>query len=454
MKQQREKWKSRFGFVWAAVGSSVGLGSIWLFPYQVGQHGGAAYIFIYLIALFFVGFPTLLSELIVGRTSSQNPANAFFLLGKRKIWKKIGFGTILTGFLVSGFYAVVASWTLGYLVQSLTGGLREIVSPSDASANFTSLVKGIPLSISCLIGFLLLTTGALYTGVQKGIERTSQIAMPILVFLLLFLAIQGLLMPGASQSIRFMFQPHFSMLTPHSFLLALGQAFFSLSLGQGTMVTYGSYLKKKTNLPGTCLPVALTGVFIALLAGVAIFSIVFSFDLSPSKGEGLMFETLPILFSKMKMGALLAPLFFCLLLLAGLTSQISAMEPLIAYLIDVKQWSRRKSVLFTSGTVFFVALFASLSLRGKGGSTFLDQHVLFDFLVFLCLNVLIPLGGLSVLLLVGWWWGMDRALEHMEEGAEGLFVNYPFLRTYFRIFIKVIAPMAILWILFDGLRIH
>ncbi|MEM7175761.1 MAG: sodium-dependent transporter [Chlamydiota bacterium] len=449
-KPKREQWKSRLGFIWAAVGSAVGLGSIWLFPYEVGKNGGAAYVLLYLICLLLVGFPVLMSEILIGRSIQRNPADSFYQLGKHCSWKGVGMMTIGTGFLVSCFYSVIAGWTLGYLIQSVLGQLSGLTSATAAADHFADFSRSIFWPLGSLLAFLGCSLLILATGVRQGIEKGSQIMMPVLLLLLIFLAVKGVFMPGGGESIRFMFQPDFSRLTPKAILLALGQAFFALSLGQGTMVTYGSYLSKRTNLPGTCIPVAVFGIFIALLAGIAIFAIVFSFGLPPTSGEGLMFQTLPLIFAQMAGGYLLAILFFLLLVLAALTSQISAMEPLIAYFIDVRGWRRKKAVLVTTGAVFLLATIAALSF-GPLHRVTLFGNTFFDLLFSLCIHVFIPLGGLGAVLLVGWRWGMQASLKHLKQGAEGVFKNYPFIASYFRLGIKIIAPGAIVLIMLDAL---
>lgn len=450
MRRKREQWKSRLGFIWAAVGSAVGLGSIWLFPYQVGENGGAAYVLLYLVCLLVVGFPVLMSEILIGRSAQRNPAESFHLLGRHSGWKKVGLATIGTGFLVSAFYAVIAGWTWGYFVQALLGKLSRLDTAPAAAHHFHDFSQSVLWSLGSLMGFLLCSLAILYSGVRRGIEYASQIMMPILLILLVFLAVKGLFMPGGLASIRFIFAPDFSALSPKAVLLALGQAFFALSLGQGTMATYGSYLSKKANLPGTCLPVTLFGVVISLLAGIAIFSIVFSFGLPPSAGQGLMFETLPIIFAHIPGGSLLAILFFLLLVLAAVTSQISAMEPLIAYFMDVKGWRRHKAVLVTGVAVFLLSSIAALSFGPLRHLT-LFQKTIFELLLWVCLHLLIPLGGLAAVILVGWRWGTKNLAVHLQAGADGLFHHYRWLERYFQVSIKVIAPIAIGVIMLDAL---
>jgi NSS family neurotransmitter:Na+ symporter len=450
--KKREQWKSRLGFIWAAVGSAVGLGSIWRFPYVVGENGGASFVLLYLICLLLVGFPVLMSEILIGRKAQQSPSGSFKEIGRHKGWQGIGKMTIVTGFLVSSFYVVIAGWTLGYFFQGLFGGLTHFESTKEALTHFENFSTSPLWGIGSLTAFLLLSFFVLYTGVQKGIEGGNKIMMPLLLLVLLFLAVKGLMMPGGKEGLTFIFKPSFSEITPTAILLALGQAFFSLSLGQGTMVTYGSYLGKKENIPGTCLPITLFGICVSLLAGIAIFTIVFSAGLPPSSGESLMFQTLPIIFSQIPGGYFLCLLFFLLLVLAALTSQISAMEPLIAYFMDTWKWKRHRAVLITTLAVFIVALPCALSFGPWSAFTLFGKNF-FNLLLFLCLNILIPLGGLAAVILVGWRWTFKNAFLDLKEGAEGLFKIYPPLKWYFEISIKYIAPLIIVIVMLDALGV-
>lgn len=448
----REQWKSRLGFIWAAVGSAIGLGSIWRFPYIVGENGGATFVLIYLICLLLVGFPVLVAEILIGRKVHLNPSGSFLAIGKHKGWQGAGKMTILTGFLVSSFYVVIAGWTLGYFLQALFGNLTHFKTAAEATAYFKAFSASPAWGIGSLIGFLLLAFFILYTGVRQGIEAGNKIMMPLLLFVLIFLAIKGLTMPGGQEGLTFVFQPDWTEITPTAILLALGQAFFSLSLGQGTMVTYGSYLGKKENVPGTCFPITLFGICISLLAGVAIFTIVFSAGLSPSSGESLMFQTLPIIFSQIPGGYFMCLLFFLLLVLAALTSLISAMEPLISYFIDRFNWKRHRAVLTTTIAVFIVAFPCALSFGPWKDYTLFGKNF-FNLLLFLCLNILIPLGGLAAVILVGWRWTFKKAFPHLKEGAEPLFKRAPGLKWYFELSMRYIAPLIIVIIMLDALGI-
>ena len=445
---KRGQWKSRVGFIWAAVGSAVGLGNLWRFPYVVGQNGGASFVFLYLICLFLVGFPVLISEILIGRKGQLNPSGSFQAIGRSRIWKGMGKLTILTGFLVSGFYAVISAWTLGYLLQALLRRLTHFQSSQEAAFCFATFSASSLWTVGSLAVFISLSVWVLYTGIQKGIEMGNQVMMPLLFLLLSVLAVKGLFMSGGKTASVFLFQPKWSAIRPQTVLIALGQAFFALSLGQGTMVTYGSYLGKRENIPMTCLPIPVFGVCISLLAGLATFAIVFSAGLSPCAGESLMFETLPMIFSQMPGGYFLCLFFFLLLVLAALTSQISAMEPLISYLIDTWKWRRGRAVC-AAGIAVFIAAFPCALSFGSWKEWTLFGKTIFDCVLFLSLNVLIPIGGLAAVILVGWRWGFKKAFPYLREGGERLFDSYPFLSQYLKISIQYVSPFIIIVILLD-----
>jgi len=447
---KREQWKSRLGFIWAAVGSAVGLGNIWRFPYVVGENGGAAFVLIYLLCLGIIGLPVLISEIAIGRKTQKSPASAFHMLGRRLIFRKLGGLTIVTGFIVSCFYGVIVGWTLGYLIETVLGHTTNFTSSGEALAHFQRSVSSPLYSISMLALFMFLCFGILTFGVRKGIEASNKVFMPLLLIVLVGLAIKGVTLDRAAEGLNFLFRPDFSQITPKVVLMALGQAFFALSLGQGTMVTYGSYLSKKENIPTTCFPIAFFGTMVSLLAGIAIFTIVFSSGLSPTSGEGLMFQTLPLVFSSMPGGIVFALLFFLLIFLAGLTSQISALEPTISYLIDERGWARKKATGLTIFASFALGVPCALSF-GPLKSVNFKGMTLYSFVSNTAVNLLIPIGGLLAVYLVGWRWGMKDAEAHLSEGAEAFFSKRLIFKHYLRIGIKFIAPLIITIILIDSI---
>ena len=445
---EREHWKSKLGFMWAAIGSAVGLGSIWRFPYIVGQNGGAVFVILFCIFLVFISLPIMLSEIVIGRRTQTNPSAAFKKLGKSPFWKGVGTLQVVTGFLVSVFYSVVCSWTLGYLLEALSGNITNFSTPLAAKSFWESCFESITWSLGCQIGFIFTAAGILYMGVQKGIEAANKILMPTLFFFLLFLAFVGVLMPFSSKGLSFLFSPDWSALNGKVVLLALGQAFFALSVGQGTMITYGSYLQKKDNLFQITIPVAIAIVAVSLLSGVAIFTVVFSMGADASSGSELIFQTLPLLFSKMKFGSFLAILFFALIFFAGLTSQISAMEPFVAYLTEYKKHSRHKAVAICSFLVLFLGIPVGLSFGVLSGFTIFGAN-LFVVLSFVCVNILVPLGALGAVLLVGWKNPFEDFLTHLQQGTSNKLISHRLFRWAFSLTIRYLAPVVIFIILLN-----
>jgi NSS family neurotransmitter:Na+ symporter len=439
---KREHWKSKLGFMWAATGSAVGLGSIWRFPYIVGENGGAIFILMFCFFLLFISLPIMLSEIVIGREGQSNPSDAFYLLGKTNRWKNLGTMQVFIGFLVSIFYSVICAWTLGYFIEALSGTITNFNTTAEAKTFWESCYKNISWTLGTLIGFIALSVGVLFAGVQKGIEATNKILMPLLFLFLLILAIFGLMMPGASKALTFMFSPNWSMINGKVAILALGQAFFALSVGQGTMVTYGSYLKKTDNIFNVTIPVTISIVVVSMLAGVAIFTAVFSLQETITSGPDLIFQTLPMVFSKMHFGALFAVIFFALILFAGLTSQISAMEPFIAYLTDHKSFSRHGAVIFCGILVLVFAIPVALSF-GVLSSYKIFGASFFDALSFLCINILVPLGALAAVILVGWKNPFSKFIQHLGSGLNKGLKESRALSFVLSLSIRFLAPIVI-----------
>lgn len=442
---ERDSWGSRLGFIFAVAGSAIGLANIWRFPYIVGKHGGAAFIFVYLLCLLLMGFPVFMSEMIIGRTAKTSPMGAFRKLGGSKFWASAGAMTVATGFIVSSFYSAVAGWILGYLVEAVIGRITNFQSTDQAILHYAGLTGSPIWSVSFHFFFLLICTGVLFLGVRHGIERGSKFMMPLLFVVLFFLVIKGLLMPDANQALRFLFTPDWSVLTPTAIIIAMGQAFFTLSIGQGTLVTYGSYLKGDENLIKSCLPVVLMDTLVSILSAIAVFTIVFSVGMEPNSGPGLIFHTLPWAFSQVPGGYALAILFFLLVVIAALTSEISAMEPTIAYLMDERGWKRKPAVFACGLGAFLLGVPSALSFNllkdyTVHGLTFLDGIDLISN------SVLIPIGGLLAVILVGWVWGCKNAIAQLKKGSETLFQNHPWVGTYFWFCFKYSAPILILFV--------
>ncbi|MBB65013.1 MAG: sodium-dependent transporter [Waddliaceae bacterium] len=439
--QARESWGSRLGFILAASGSAIGLANIWKFPYIVGTNGGGAFILTYLICTFLIGFPVMMCEVLMGRTTQSSPKSAFKKLGG-KTWGFAGALTVFTALLVTSFYSAVAGWILGYLVEALRGTLHHFQGAAEAVTHYDSLVSHPLWGLGFHAIFLFICTFVVLRGVRGGLELGNKIMMPILFLILLLIALKGMALPGAKKGLHFIFQPDWSQLSPTAVLLALGQSFFTLSAGQGTMITYGSYMSKKDNLPLTCVPVIFADVIISVLACIAVFTIVFSSGLEPAAGPGLLFHTLPLVFSQIPGGYLIGICFFLLVTLAAISSEISAMEVVVAYLVDEWSLARKQAVSIAALLALLVGVPSALSYSLLEGFQPLSMPFVF-FMDYLCTGLLIPLGGFLAVVLVGWTWGFDNAFQKLCQGGEEFFARWSFLRTYFRICICWVSPLLI-----------
>jgi NSS family neurotransmitter:Na+ symporter len=448
----RVTWGSRVGFIFAVAGSAVGLANIWRFPYIVGANGGSAFIAVYLLCILFIGFPAFMAEILIGRTTQTNPASAFIKLSGKPWWGWIGKMTILTGFIVSAFYSAVAGWILGYLFEAIGGQISSFTDSSAATLHFNNLMQNPWWGVSFHALFIAASAAVLYLGVRNGIERWNKILMPLLIAVLIVLVVRGLMMPNAGEALSFLFHPDWNALTPAAILIALGQSFFTLSIGQGTMVTYGSYLGEKENLLSSCIPVVLMDTMISILSAIAVFTIVFSVGLQPDSGPGLLFHTLPVVFSQVSGGYLLGLLFFFLVTIAALTSEISAMEPSIAYLIDEWQFKRHQAVITVALGALILGIPCALSGSLLSGHSVFGLSIL-DAFSDLASNILIPLGGLAAVILVGWVWGFTKAYDQLKLGAAPLFDRHPLLRYYFFFCLKFSAPILIIIVFLHALHV-
>lgn len=440
---KRETWGTQIGFILAVAGSAIGLANIWRFPYMVGKNGGAAFIAIYLLCMLLIGFPVFISEILIGKKTHANPAKAFEKLGGNK-WRKAGALTILTGFLVSTFYSAVAGWVLGYLFEALMGSL-QFTSTEQASLHFDALTSHPFWGLSFHFLFMAACLSVLYCGVKNGIERANKIMMPALFIILIGLVLKGISLPNSGSALAFLLNPDWTLLTPAAWLAALGHSFFTLSLGQGTMVTYGSYMREKEPVLGSLVPVVLMDTVVSLLATFAIFTIAFSQGVEPGQGPGLIFQTLPVVFNSIPGGAFIAALFFLLVVLAALTSEISAMEPSIAYLMEEKRWGRHSATIAVGAFAFLIGVPSALStsVLKDSGFNFLEMMDL------ICNSILIPLGGLLAVIMVGYVWGFKPAYKFLTEEHE----LKPIVKNYFWFTIKYTAPALIFLVFLNALGI-
>ena len=439
----REQWGSRFGFIMAAAGSAVGLGNIWRFPYTTGENGGGAFLLIYLAIILGFGLAVVIAEMLIGRAAQKNPVGAFKELGGGA-WPAVGFMGVFTGFIITSFYVVVAGWCLAYVGFMASGKLASGDSAL-LETTFTSFIaaSGAPLIYAGV--FMLLVVMVLAGGVGKGIERANKILMPLLFVLLILLVIRSVTLPGAAEGLRFYLVPDWSEVTLSTFREAIAQAFFSISLGMGTMITYGSYLRAQENVPSSALTVVLLDSSVAILAGLMIIPAVFAAGLNPSAGPGLTFITLPAVFAQMPAGTFFGVLFFVLLSIAALTSAVSILEPMIAYFVDEHKINRRKVVFGVCAVCFGLGVPASLSLGVMSGIKFFGLNW-FDLMDTLANNILLPLGGFFVSLFAGWFWG-PRALQAMSNDGT---INQPWAPLWLFV-VRFIAPVSIAWILASSL---
>jgi NSS family neurotransmitter:Na+ symporter len=442
---QRQGFASKFGVIAATAGSAVGLGNIWRFPYVTGTNGGGAFIFIYLIFVIVIVVNVMLCEFIIGRRAQKNPVGAFKKLAPGKHWHFVGFMGVVAAFVILAFYSTVAGWTMEYVFKSITNAFSN-KNPSELSSMFDTFKSGNILPVFWQLLFMGLTVWIIISGVQKGIEKYSKILMPLLLIIIVILDVRAVTLHGAGKGLAFLFNPDFSEVTGNTILQALGQAFFSLSVGMGTLITYGSYINKKENLANTAVTVAGIDTLIAILAGIAIFPAVFAFGIEPSAGPGLVFITLPNIFQQMTGGYIFSLLFFVLLLVAALTSSISVLEVVVVYFVEELKMVRRKATLVAGVLVSILGIFCSLSWGAMSGISFFGKNI-FDLLDFSASNVFLPIGGLFIVLFIGWFYKKEFTRQELSN-------NGKFKIRYFPVFIflvKFIAPVAIAIIFLNGI---
>ncbi len=438
---QRGAWGSKIAFVFAAAGSAIGLGNIWRFPMVVGQNGGALFVLVYILAVALIGFAVMLAELAIGRYSRKNPVGAFEFIKPGSLWKFIGYFGILTAVCILSYYAVIAGWSAGYLIKMATGSFSTGVTSELSDTIFTEFSADPIQGILFFLMMIGITTLIVSKGIKGGIERWTRILMPILFILIVFLAIRALTLPGAREGISFYLKPDFSQLSGKLVLFALGQAFFSLSLGMGIMVTYGSYISKSDNLVTSAGWVCFFDSLIAFLAGVIIFPTLFAIPgIAPTAGPGLVFKVLPLIFSKIPGGILFGTLFFCLFSIAALTSTISLLEVPVAYFVDERSWSRKKAAVLVGLFVFCLGIPSALS---SGGMAFFTKINLISNMDFIFNSVFLPIGAFLICLFLGYVWGVKNAAQEILSG------NPRFkLRPLWSFSVKFLSPIAILIILY------
>lgn len=441
-RDDRANFGSKLGVILASAGSAVGLGNIWRFPFETGNNGGAAFILIYLVCVLLLGIPIMIAEFSIGRHSRANTAGAYQRLAPGTQWRWVGRMGVLTGFLILSYYSVVAGWTLEYIGEAAGNGFASKTA-EEFIDSFNSFVGHPFRPILWLVLFLLATHYVIVKGVEKGIEKSAKIMMPVLFLLLLVLTACSISLPGAGAGIEFLLKPDFSKVDSTVLLNATGQAFFSLSLGMGCLCTYASYFRDDTNLPRTAFNVAAIDTLVAILAGFIIFPAAFSVGIQPDAGPSLLFITLPNVFQQAFgslpwLAVLLSLLFYVLLALASLTSTISMHEVVTAYLHEEFNLPRSKAArLVTSGCIL-LGIFCSLSL-GVGKEYTLFGLTLFDIFDFLTAKIMLPLGGLFIALFTGWY--LDKQLFRSEVTNNGT-LKFAFYKTLVFV-LRYIAPIGI-----------
>ena len=444
----RDSFGSRFGALVALAGSAVGLGNLWRFPYLVGENGGAAFIIIYILMSFLICLPIFICEFVVGRRSQENAYSSFRDLSGGSWWKYVGVMTVIVPLIVTSYYSVVGGWSIEYLFKSLTFSFTHGESQAQISTMFGDFVSSPWLPLFAHTLFLLTTAFIVAAGIKGGIEKFSKIMMPLLFVIVLGIAIYSVTLPGAKAGLSYLFNPDFSKVTAKSCAAALGQAFFSLSIGFGTIMTYASYVSKKENIMFQSTATAVSDLAFALIAGVAIMPAVFAFGLNPQSGPGLVFETLPYVFSQMPAGGFVAILFFIALLVAAVTSSISMFEVGVAYLVEERKFSRTGACAVIFVGCWTLGALCSLSF-GPLSDVLLCGRTIFDFFDNLSSNVLMTLGSLLTVLFVGWRLKKTDIYDEFTNGGT-LSTNAKIFGVLW-ILIRYVAPVAVLAIFVSGL---
>ena len=435
MEHGRGNWSGSFGFILAGIGSAVGLGNIWRFSFVAGQNGGAAFVLVYIACVLAVGIPVMLAEFMVGRRAQRDVVGAFSHLQPGSPWALAGWLHAASAFVVLSYYTVVGGWVLHYVGLSCLNSFAGLPA-EEIGGLFGQLTGSAATQIFWHAVFMLTTILVVVRGVSGGLEQSNKIMMPLLFFMLCGLLIYSLQTDGAQQGIAFLLSPRWDQLTTQSVLAAMGQAFFSLSIAAGIMVTYGSYLDKQTDLVRPAFYIAAGDTLLALLSGFVIFPLVFTFQLEPSAGPGLIFQTLPITFSQLPGGQILAIVFFVLLIFAALSSSISLLEVVVAYFIDEKGWSRTQATWVVGGVIFACGIPSDLS--GE----------FFDMADTIVTNYMLPTGGLLIAVFSGWVLSDAVRREEFMSGAvsEQLYTGWVFL-------IRYVSPVVVAIILLQSLNL-
>ncbi len=434
---QHGQWTSRFAFILAATGSAVGLGNIWKFPYIAGENGGGAFVLIYLVCILAIGLPIMIAEIMLGRRGRQSPINSMRDLaveaGASRFWSWLGWLGVVAGFLILSYYSVIAGWAMAYVVR-VASGVFEGVTADGVSNIFGQLIADPEKLLAWHSLFMIVTMLVVARGV-KGLERTVKFLMPALLAILILLVGYAMEQDAFEQGVLFLFQADFSKVTSEAVLTAMGHAFFTLSLGMGAIMVYGSYLPRKVSIGSTAVMIALADTVVALLAGLAIFPIVFANGLEPGSGPGLIFQTLPIAFGHMAYGSIFGTLFFILLVFAAWSSSISLIEPAVAWLVENKRMSRMRACIWVGLATWGLGIGTVLSFNLTADIKLFDK-TFFDILDYLTANIMLPLGGFSIAIFAGWVMSKENSASELQIKSPILFNGWLFL-------VKFVSPIAV-----------
>ena len=447
MKEKRDQFGSRFAVLAAMTGSAVGLGNLWRFPYLVGTNGGAAFIILYLAFVLLLCLPIMMSEFMVGRRAKTNVFGTFKVLAPGTKWSGIGLLAVICAISIMSFYSVVGGWTINYLWKAITFSFQGM-DTSQFSTMFQHSVTNTYEPLIFLFLFMLFTSIVLVMGIEKGIGSFSKYMMPLLFILVIAIAIRSVFLKGGGAGLEFLFKPDFSKITWGTVLAAMGQAFFSLSLGCGTIMTYGSYVDKKVNIFRTSSLTAFSDTGFAIIAGIAVMPAVFAYGTSPSEGPGLAFVTLPSIFSQMPFGSILAIFFFFLLFIAAITSAISLVEVAVSYLKEEFRMKRGIAIILSMLVISVIGVFCSLS-QGVLSDVKIFGFNIFDTFDKLSANILMPLGGLLLIIFLGWKMKKADIMDELTNQGT-ISINHWVKETMYFI-VKYIAPVAIIVIMVAGL---
>lgn len=440
----RESWGSKLGFLMATAGSAIGLGSLWKFPYVTGENGGGLFVLAYLVFTFLIGVPIFMAELMIGRSAQRAPVGAFAeLAGQQKNWRLIGWSSVFVAFMILSYYAVVAGWSLNYALLSLLH-FSAGKTTTQISETFDILYHAGDINLLWTFAFIGITTAIVYHGIRKGIEFWAKILTPALLVILVLLFLYGTTLKGFGQAFTFIFSPDTSKLSASGLLQALGLACFTLSVGMGIILTYGSYMHRSDDIPKTAFTIALMDIVVSLLASMMIFPIIFTFGFSPEEGPGLLFKTLPVVFNQLPGTLIISTVFFLLVVFAALTSTISVMEVLVATVMENFGWSRAKGALIVGAAVFILAIPSALSGSGGMFATWIEMYgkTFFETIDFFSFTWVLPINAILTAIFAGWVLDKKMRREGFLEGTRLRWVFHPWL-----FLVRWIVPVGVVLVI-------